>query len=153
LNGFDVIPLQEFDSNTKTIQIVTEVNLERDLSYYKIQIPYRSFLMKKEKVSVPDIMIVYKEWAILAEIKFFMSYSTYQLFEQLKKQTYILDIIRNVSESKIRYIFQIAITPYGEHIPEFFSISWEEIYNQLMKTIPNNNYFMERLNQAILRLG
>jgi len=145
------IDTNEFQKNLSSLQIITEPDLERDLSFYKISIPSECFTNDKSKRSKPDLLIIYEQWALIFEVKLFSKFSEYSLNEQMLEQTYILDIIKNMSNDKIKNVRQIAICPYEYTLESFDLITWEEIYNIYSSVIPEDDYFYKRLNSAIER--
>jgi len=145
------IDLSNFDENIKNMQMITEPALERDLPYYKIPIPTESFGRKKDKQSKPDILIIFNGWVILIEAKYFTSYNPYGLYMQMDQQSYVLDIVKTMSEEKIINGIQLAICPIHDYLKEFSVITWEEIYNIMRTIIPKDNYFMKRLKNSITR--
>lgn len=152
INSSDLIDLSDFESKIDTIQLVTELYLERDLSYGKIPIPSDLFVRKLKKTSVPDILVIYSDWAILIEAKLFLSYSPRELYEQMQKQTYLLDIIGGIMpQAKIKTL-QVGINPYGENLREFISLSWQEVYEKFNSVIPEDHYFLRRLASAVERV-
>lgn len=145
------INLNSFKDNISSLQLITEPYLERDLSYNKFPIPSESFERKGNKQSKPDLLIIYDNWALLFEAKLFSSFNEFSLEEQMKNQTYILDIVKNISENNISDFLQIAICPYDYSLKSFGLITWKEIYDILNKVIPENDYFLNRLKSAISR--
>jgi hypothetical protein len=131
--------------------MITEPNLERDLSYYKISIPTDSFIRKKVKQSKPDLLIIYEKWALLFEAKLFSKFTEFSLNEQMLEQTYVLDIVKNLSGGEITNVQQIAICPYDYVLKSFELITWKEIYDIYKDIIPEENYFYKRLDSAIKR--
>lgn len=152
INSSDLIDLSDFESKIDTIQLVTELYLERDLSYGKIPIPSELFVRKPKQASVPDILVIYSDWAILIEAKFFMSYSPRELYEQMQKQTYLLDIIGGIMPQATIKTLQVGINPYGENLREFISLSWQEVYEKFNSVIPEGHYFLRRLASAVERV-
>ncbi len=152
INSSDLIDLNDFESKIDTIQLVTELYLERDLSFSKIPIPAELFSRKPKHTSVPDIMVIYSDWAILFEAKFFMSYTPRDLYEQMLKQTYLLDIITGMMPPGKIKTLQVGINPYGENLREFISLSWREVLEKLNSVIPENHYFLRRLASAVERV-
>lgn len=152
INSSDLIDLSDFESKIDTIQLVTELYLERDLSYGKIPIPSELFVRKLKKTSVPDILVIYSDWAILIEAKLFMSYSPRELYEQMQKQTYLLDIIGGIMPQATIKTLQVGINPYGENLREFISLSWQEVYEKFNSVIPEDHYFLRRLASAVERV-
>jgi hypothetical protein len=150
--SFNKFDLSDFESKISSIQLLTEVYLERDLSYYKKQIPSELFQRKPAKTSVPDILIIYSEWAVLIEAKFFLSYSPRGLYEQMQNQTYLLDIIAGMMPGSEVKTLQVGINPYGENLKEFISLSWQEVYDNFSKLIPLEHYFLHRLKKAVDRV-
>ncbi|MCX6158796.1 MAG: hypothetical protein NTY74_12530 [Ignavibacteriae bacterium] len=146
------ISVSDFQNSLSSLQLITEPNVERDLSHYKIEIPSESFSKKKLKQSKPDLLIIYESWALLFEIKLFSKYSEYSLNEQMLEQSYILDIVTNLSEGIITNIKQIAICPYDYVLKSFELITWKEIYDIYRNIIPDDNYFYKRLDSAISRI-
>jgi len=151
-NSSDLIDLTDYESKIDSFQLITELYLERDLSYSKIQIPSELFGRKQIKTSIPDILVIYSDWAILIETKFFMSYSSHELYEQMQKQTYLLDIIAGMMPQGGIKTLQVGINPYGEKLNEFISLSWREIFEQFSSCIPENHYFLRRLAIATERV-
>src|ERR1035437_4485113 len=103
------IGLSKFEENIKNVQLITEPALERDLPFYKIPIPTVCFARKKDKQSKPDILIIFNGWVILIEAKYFTSYNPYGLYRQMDQQSYVLDIVKTMSEDKITDSIQLAI--------------------------------------------
>ena len=151
-NNDNQINITDFQNNLSSLQLITEPNLERDLSYYKITIPSESFSAKKIKQSKPDLLIIYANWALLFEVKLFSKFSEFSLNEQMLEQTYVLEIAKNVSENKITNVLQIAICPYDYVLKSFDLITWKEIYDIYRTIIPEDNYFYKRLDSAIKRI-
>ena len=86
--------LSDIDEN---IQLLTEVLLERDLPYYKIEIPAKSFDKKLGVQSKPDILVISNQSLYIFECKVFMRESEYKLHQQILKQKYVFDIIQNTT--------------------------------------------------------
>lgn len=143
------INISEFKSNISSIQLLTEPSIERDLSYYRIVIPSAFYSRKQAVTSVPDILIIYSNWIVLVECKFFLSYSPHSLYEQMQKQAYLMDIISGLLSTNITNSFHVGITPYGENLKEFFSLSWREVYDKMATVIPEDDYFLNRLGNAV----
>ncbi len=152
LTSSPVIDLTGFVGRTDSIQLITEANLERDVVYYKIDIPSHLFERKQHRTSIPDILVVFSDWVILIEAKFFMSFSSHQLYEQMQKQTYLLDIICGLFGNMNMNKVQLSISPYGENLREFISLSWQEVFDALQAVIPPSNYFLKRLENAVSRV-
>ncbi len=151
-NTDNQINITDFQKSLHSLQLITEPYLERDLSFYKIVIPSESFSKKKTKQSKPDLLILYESWALLFEIKLFSKFSEFCLNEQMLEQSYVLDIVNNLSEGKITSIKQIAICPYDCELKSFELITWKEIYDIFRNIIPEDNYFYKRLESAIRRI-
>jgi len=145
------INTSEFEDSIDSIQLVSEPTFERDLSYYKIPIPKNSFEKRGTKRPKPDLLIIYRDWAMLFEAKFFTSYSSYQFANQIFEQTYLLDIIKNLSNNKVNHFHQFGISPIDETAPDINLISWDEIYDEMRKIFPSNEYYLNVLKKAIDR--
>ena len=141
--------LSTIDEN---IQIVTEVYVERDLPYYKIEIPASAFEKKMGKQVKPDILIVSNESIYIFECKVFMNESEYSLHQQILKQKYIFDIIEKTSKHSFKNKLHILIIPYEYAIPDCTVFSLERIYSIMERVIPRDNYFLQRLKGALIRL-
>ena len=141
--------LSDIDEN---IQLLTEILLERDLPYYKIEIPAKSFDKKLGVQSKPDILVISKQSLYIFECKVFMRESEYKLHQQILKQKYVFDIIQNTTQHSFANKLHILILPYEYDIPDCVVITWEKFYSILKKEIPENNYFMRRLKSAIQRI-
>lgn len=152
LKSSQVVDLTGFEENIDSIQLITEVNLERDVVFYKIDIPSNLFERKQLRTSVPDILIIFPDWVMLIEAKFFLSFSSHQLYEQMQKQTYLLDIICGLYGDEKMNKVQLSISPYGENLREFISISWQEVFDALKAVVPPCNYFLKRLENAVSRV-
>ncbi|GAB1350042.1 hypothetical protein MASR1M107_22570 [Ignavibacteriales bacterium] len=152
LPSVEKIDVSDFEEKMQSIQLLTEVYLERDLSYYKIKIAPESFRRKPSKTSIPDLLIIYNDWVILIEAKCFLSASSRSLYEQMQQQSYILDIIQNTILGTNLRTLQVCISPYNENLREFISLSWQEVYNKFTELIPEGHYFLNRLKSAVDRI-
>lgn len=143
--------LEICDKVPDDIQLVTEIYLERDLSYYKIQIPSESFERKGRTQRKPDIMIIWNNTLILCECKFFTNDSEYKLLEQLKEQAYVIDIIKNTYGIKFSNVIHLLIIPYDYVVRGFPVLTWSALYDCFKTVIPEDDYFMKRLKSGISR--
>lgn len=134
------------------IQLMTEVYLERDLPYYKIQIPSKSFDKKLSAQTKPDLLIINGKNLYLFECKFFTNDHEYKLHEQIMKQKYIFDIVENTSEVNFEVKIHFLVLPYEYSVSDCTVITWKKIYEIFQEIIPENDYFMQRLKNAIGRV-
>lgn len=135
-----------------SIQILTEIYIERDLSYYKIEIPSSSFEKKMKVQSKPDLLILSEQSLYIFECKAFMNESEYSLHQQILKQKYIFDIIQNTTQQSFSNKLHLLILPYEYDIPDCVVITWDKLYEILSKAIPKDDYFLMRLESAISRI-
>lgn len=134
------------------IQLISEIYLERDLPYYKIEI-HNSAFDKKIKSSKPDLLILTNESLYLIECKAFNNDSEYQLHQQILRQKYIIDIIKKTTQHHFTNIIHFLILPYEYEIDDCIVITWESIYSIFEEVIPNHDYFFQRLKSLITRLN
>ncbi|MCF8316506.1 MAG: hypothetical protein K9I71_10295 [Ignavibacteriales bacterium] len=135
-----------------SIQILTEIYIERDLPYYKIEIPASSFEKKLNVQSKPDILIISEQALYIFECKVFMNESEYKLHQQILKQKYVFDIIKNTTQHSFINNLHILILPYEYDIADCVVITWEKLYSVLNSVIPKDDYFLMRLESAIQRI-
>jgi hypothetical protein len=147
-NGID---FDNFENDIKQLQLIIEPALERDLPFYGISIPSECFQRKMNKQSKPDLMIIYNNWVILIEAKYFVNYNSYTLYQQMKEQTYILDVVKGLSKERITKSFQLAICPVFDSIKNFSMITWTDIFNIMSSIVPEDNYFLLRLKNSMER--
>lgn len=135
-----------------SIQILTEIYIERDLPYYKIEIPASSFEKKLSVQSKPDILIITEQALYIFECKVFMNESEYKLHQQILKQKYVFDIIQNTAQHQFINKLHLLILPYEYDISDCKVITWEKLYSILESVIPKDDYFLMRLESAIQRI-
>jgi len=134
------------------IQILTEIYIERDLPYYKIEIPASSFEKKLSVQSKPDILILSEQALYIFECKVFMNESEYKLHQQILKQKYVFDIVQNTTQHSFINKLHFLILPYEYDISDCVVITWEKLYSILESVIPKSDYFLMRLESAIKRI-
>ncbi len=139
-------------SINENIQLISEVYIERDLSYYKIEIPSSAFEKKMGKQVKPDILILSNESLYIFECKVFMNESEFSLHQQILKQKYIFDIIEKTLKHSFLNKLHFLILPYEFDIPDCVVISLFKIYEVMESVVPKNNYFLQRLERALIRL-
>ena len=147
--------LKLISSNSKInneIQILTEIFIERDLPYYKIEIPSISFENKMKVQSKPDLLIISEQSLYLFECKMFTNDSEYKLHQQILQQKYILNIIKNTSSHLFTNEIHFLILPYEYDIPDCIVITWEKLYSIFSAIISTDDYFFKRLASAISRV-
>lgn len=135
-----------------SVQILTEIYIERDLPYYKIEIPASSFEKKLSVQSKPDVLIISEQSLYIFECKVFMNESEYKLHQQILKQKYIFDIIQNTTQHSFINKLHLLILPYEYDISDCFVITWEKLYTIFSSVIPSGDYFLKRLESAIQRI-
>jgi hypothetical protein len=136
----------------KNIQILTEIYIERDLPYYKIEIPASSFEKKLSVQSKPDLLIISEQSLFIFECKVFMNESEYKLHQQILKQKYVFDIIQNTTQHSFINKLHLLILPYEYDISDCIVITWEKLYSIFSSLIPKSDYFLKRLESAIQRI-
>lgn len=134
------------------IQIVSEPFLERDLSYYKIDIQPSAFRNKMGAQPKPDLMILTSVSIYLFECKVFTNDSEYKLYEQIKKQKYLFDVIEGVTNHKFQNKLHLLLLPYDYTVTDTLVITWKEVYGELLKVTPSKDYFLQKLEKMISRV-
>lgn len=144
--------ISTLSSINNSIQILTEIYIERDLPYYKIEIPASSFEKKLSVQSKPDILILSDQSLYIFECKVFMNESEYKLHQQILRQKYVFDIIQNTTQHSFINKLHLLVLPYEYDIADCVVITWEKLYSILSAVIPQNDYFLMRLESAIQRI-
>ncbi len=136
----------------ESIQIISEIYLERDLPYYRIDIPSSAFKRKMKMQTKPDLLVISDNSLYLFECKVFTNESEYRLHQQILHQQYVFDIIQETTQHSFENKLHFLILPYEYDISDSIVITWERMLNIMAKIIPANNYFLKRLEAAVLRL-
>jgi len=136
----------------ESIQILSEIYIERDLPYYNIEIPSVSFEKKMKVQSKPDLLILSKQSLYIFECKVFMNESEYSLHQQILKQKYVFDIILNTTKQTFINQLHLLVLPYEYDISDCYVITWEKLYTIFSSVIPSGDYFLKRLESAIKRI-
>lgn len=147
-NGF----ISEVSGEYDNVQLITEVSLERDLSFAKIEIPSSAFEKKLDKQTKPDLLIITDKSFYVIECKVFLNESEYKLHRQILEQKYILDIVENVAQRNFINKQHILMIPFEYDIPDCAVITWERMFDVFKEVVPNGNYFLMRLEAALRRL-
>jgi hypothetical protein len=144
--------ISTLSSINNDIQIITEIYVERDLPYYKIEIPSSAFEKKLGVQSKPDILILTNESIYIFECKVFMKESEYSLHKQILRQKYIFDIIEKTTQHSFKNKLHILLIPYEYDIADCVVFTLVKLYDIIEKVVPKNNYFLQRLKGALNRL-
>jgi len=144
--------ISDISVNNKNIQLLSEIYLERDLPYYKIEIPPSSFDKKMKVQCKPDLLLLSDQSLYIFECKVFLNESEYSLHQQILRQKYIFDIIQNTTNNTFINKLHLLIIPYEYDIPDCTVLIWEEIYSVFINVIPNDDYFLKRLESAVSRI-
>lgn len=157
LTAFEKYLISENLSSTlsvinESIQILSEIFIERDLPYYNIEIPASSFEKKLRVQSKPDLLITSEQSLYLFECKMFTNDSEYKLHQQILQQKYILDIIKNTSSHSFINEIHFLILPYEYDVPDCSVITWEKLYSVFSAIVPKEDYFFKRLESVISRV-
>ncbi|HMQ69812.1 MAG TPA: hypothetical protein PKA90_12630 [Ignavibacteria bacterium] len=148
-NGYPGLIAEKDLSN---IQILSEVFLERDLPFYKIDIPTTAFQYKNSIQSKPDLLILTNNSLYLFECKVFMKCSEYKLHKQIMDQKYVIDIVESVANQIYETKIHFLILPYKYDVEDCIVITWKEILDLFKDIIPEKDYFVQRLEKMIVRL-
>ena len=80
-----------------------------------------------------------------------MSFSAKSLFDQMRKQAYILDIVRNFNPNSDLNTIQVAIVPIDIYLKDYPVILWQEIYDHFKDIVDPDDYLLHNLYNAIRR--
>lgn len=146
------------------VEVVTELNVKRDLGYYYPEklVQIKNDLKKGISIShlqnVPDVIIVADENLFIIEGKYYVkAQGRDKINEQLLAQKEEIQIIVQYLSPKIEQYCHIFLGPQTNlDLKEYECeaiLSWEDIYNFSKELLGSNSYISERLKDSIDRFN
>lgn len=144
------IPLELSDVSLDHIEIITELNIKRDLKYYN-HITSNVFNDFSDKQNVPDVVIIYGETLIIIEGKFFVAgQSAKDIDGQLLLQKEEINLMIKHLDGEIKYWSHIYLGPDKNiHLQNCdLILTWFDIEQFSQKLLGTNHYITQRLHIA-----
>jgi hypothetical protein len=139
--------LSKFD--WRNVHFATEVNLERDLTQYKIPINPNAFLKKKErKQETPDIVVVLDDLILILECKFYSAHCEHDIDKQLERQKYVFDIISDFYRNPVMGKIHVCIAPDDIRVTNGYVVTWKQIFD-LYKDTPGSEFVLNILKSHV----
>lgn len=139
------LPLSKPDQ----IEVNTELNFKRDLKFLKNQSIEKKDYDDIEKQNVPDLIIIYGNYLIVIEAKFFDKTKKSKFESQLVRQKTEIDLVINYLKPKIKYWCHIFLGPISLNLKNCdLELTWKEIEDFSRKLLGDDHYVTERIISA-----
>lgn len=135
--------------NFQDIHYTTEMNVIQDLIYGKQFINTNSFIRKKGKEAIPDIIAVVDNIILIIEVKYYTNYHEHGIYIQMENQKYIFDVLKDFYGKMDMEELHICVCPDKISIKNGYVVTWEEICN-IFRDTPNCKFVLESLKTNLL---
>lgn len=149
--GGDSISWQASEILPEHVEIITELNIKRELGHYGKKLKDKELSGLSPKQNVPDVVIVYDQALIVIEGKFFVRNQGSSFIDnQLALQKEEIALMVNYLNPEIEYTCHIFLGPENScHLSNCdLAITWKDIEDFSREWVGGNHYITHRLKNA-----
>jgi hypothetical protein len=149
--GEDVVKWQETEKLPEHIEVVTELNIKREIGHYGETLAEIDLAELSSKQNVPDVVIVYGKYLIVIEGKFFVKgQSQFMIETQLQMQKEEIVVMVDYLKPQIEYVCHIFLGPQNMEGMQNceLCLTWKDIEEFSAELLGQDHYITIRLKNA-----